>query len=89
MNNNPIYPHRERRSMIHFTIFLLILVMIVCLVSCSPQNGCRATRGMSGYSYLPSAKELKKTIPYLYNFKTGEIFILNKKGGIVYTYQQP
>jgi len=41
---------------------------------------------MSGYSYLPSAKELKtKNIPYLYNFKTNTVYILNMKGKVVFT----
>lgn len=88
MNKQPqYYPHRQRRMNIHGCFILLgLLIVLIYAYSCSPQkNGCNATRGMSGYSYCPTLKELRanKTIPYLYNLESGLICVLNTKGEIV------
>lgn len=56
MNQKPrIYPHRERRSSIHFLIFLLIMFMTFMACSCvttrKGKDPCPERRGMSGYGY--------------------------------------
>ncbi len=64
-------PHKNRRSEIHFWLLLPIAVAILVLLfgSCSPRNGCKAVRGMAGYSYIK-------------NLETGRVAVLNKDGSI-------
>lgn len=68
-------PHSYRRMAIHswFVILLGIIIAMAFLMSCSPQNGCRATKGMAGYSWIKCVE-------------TKKVFILNKEGAIVCTY---
>lgn len=54
-------PHKYRRSFIHSLFWILFLVIGLCFISCSPQRGCRQTKGMAGYAWL-KCKETGKTI---------------------------
>ena len=71
------YPPRQRRMLIHswFVILFFIMAAMAFLMSCNtPRNGCRAVRNFSGYGWI-KCKETKK------------VFILDKEGAIVYSYQ--
>jgi hypothetical protein len=88
MNKQPqYYPHRQRRTNIHgFFVLLGLLMVLFYEFGCStPKSGCYGTRGMSGYGYCPSLKELRanKTTPYLYNLESGLICVLDMKGRVV------
>ena len=52
-------PHDYRRQSIHTLILALMLVIIWSAFGCSPRNGCRATRSMSGYSYFESLNKIR------------------------------
>lgn len=75
-------PHKYHRSAIHFWIlsplaFTIIVIIISFLFgSCSPRNGCKAVRGMAGYSYIK-------------NLETGRVTVLNKDGSICVYHEEP
>jgi hypothetical protein len=71
-------PHKYRRSAIHFWLLAPIALIVVVLLfsSCSPRNGCKAVRGMAGYSYIK-------------NLETGRVTVLNKDGSICIYHEEP
>jgi hypothetical protein len=72
------YPPRQRRLLVHswFVILFGVIIAMIFLMSCSaPRRGCYGTKGMAGYSWI-KCKETK------------QVFILDKKGAIVCTYQE-
>ncbi len=71
-------PHKYRRSAIHFWLLAPIAVIIVVLLfsDCSPRNGCKALRGMSGYGYLR-------------NLESGRVSVLSPSGKICYYWEKP
>lgn len=82
MKQTRINPHRERRSSIHFTFFLLALFIAIVACSCvssrRPKDPCPERRGMSGYGY-----------GWLKNLETGRMYILAPDGAIMYSYYEP
>jgi len=92
MKKNPS-PHRQHRTNVHGLFLILGLIMLLIYAyGCSPQkNGCNATRGMSGYGYCPSIKEIKasKNIPWLYCHQTGLVCVLDMQCKIVCCYYEP
>jgi hypothetical protein len=85
--------HYGRRQMIHGWIILIAFsaALFMFFTSCSPRNGCRATRGMGGYGYCPTLKELRKDkrIAYLYCLNTGVVGVWDIKGRLSCTYHVP
>lgn len=75
-------PHSYRRQGIHAILLCLITVIVLLACSCSPRNGCAATRGMAGYSYCPTLKELRegKKTAYLYCINTGIVGVWDAQG---------
>lgn len=69
------YPPRQRRLMVHswFIILFGIMLALMFLIRCSPKNGCRATRKMSGYSWI-KCKE------------TSKVTVMDMKGNIICSY---
>lgn len=63
-------PHYYRRQTIHIWLICFILLIAILAVSCQPQKGCRATRGMSGYSWIK-------------NRNTQEVFILDSSCKVI------
>lgn len=82
MKHLKINPHRERRSVINFTIGLLLAIILFLACSCASsrraKDPCRERRGMSGYGY-----GWIKYVP------TGRVFILAPDGAIIYSYYEP
>lgn len=77
MTKDTPYPHRERRSAIHFIIALgFLTILALALFGCSPQkNGCPAVRNMSGYSYM-KCKE------------TGKVAVFGPDGKLICIYKE-
>jgi len=82
MKQTRINPHKERRSSIHFTFFLLALFITIVACSCAtsrrPKDPCPERRGMSGYGY-----------GWFKCVETGKVCILAPDGAIVYSYYEP
>lgn len=57
------FAHKERRAFVHAIIlFIIASAIALWLFSCNPsRNGCKATKKMSGYSYIDYPEEL----PYI------------------------
>ena len=68
-------PHKYRRSFIHSLFWILFLVIGLCIVSCSPQRGCRQTRNLSGYSWLK-------------NNESGKVIVMDRHGVIACIYKE-
>lgn len=77
----PLPPHGERRLLVHFFILLLLAIIIFCGTKCTVtrkyKDPCKERRGMSGYGY-----------GWLKCNETKKVFILDKEGAIVYSYQE-
>ena len=68
-------PHYYRKQTIKAWFLLILALMAIIWASCSPQQtGCRATRGMSGYSWIK-------------NRTTKEVFILDSVGHVITSFK--
>lgn len=68
-------PHYYRKQSIKgFFLLAILVIILLATYSCSPQRGCRATRGMSGYSWIK-------------NKKTNDVFILDSACHVITSFK--
>ena len=70
-------PHQLRTSTIKASFLLIALAaaLAMWLIGCSPHNGCKATRGKVGYSWIRCNE-------------TGKIIVFDDKGKLVCIYKE-
>jgi hypothetical protein len=84
MQKQPIYPHRDRRSAIHFTIGILMAVIILLACSCqAPRSGCPNMADLKAHKYDDKYGWVRGT-------QSGLVVVIDKQTGeFVCTYYEP
>jgi hypothetical protein len=84
MKQTRINPHKERRSSIHFTFFLLALFIAIVACSCRVQYGCPTRIHKKKFTAF-----VKRHMAWIKCNETGLVCLLSPDGEIVYAYYEP